>query len=101
MPFSPPSSPVESSLRRRYAYYRRTGERAGIALILTLAALVLLSALILAFFSTALLHRQISFSSSGQNRADILAKTAMDTIVADFTSEIQAGSTTYTSNNVP
>ena len=91
----------KSSLGRRYAYRCRTGEQAGIALIITLAVLVLISALILAFLSTALLHRQISFSSSGQNRANILAKTAMDTILGDFTSEIQAGSTTYTSNNIP
>ncbi len=68
-------------------------EQAGVALIVTLAALVLLTAVVLAFFSLTLIHRQISFSSSGQNRAEILARTAMDTTIADLVSEMQAGST--------
>ena len=79
----------------------RRHDGAGVALIITLAALVLISALILAFFSAELLQRQISFGSSGQNRAEILAKAAMDTTVGDLESEIQAGSTTYSTNYVP
>jgi hypothetical protein len=66
----------------------------GVALVLTLALLILITAIILAFFSQATLHRQISFSSSGQNRANLLSQSALDTIVADLQGEIVAGSGT-------
>lgn len=66
------------------------------ALIMVLAALALISALVLAFFSQAILNRQISFLSAGQSRAQFLAGTAMQTIKGDLRDEIAAGSTATT-----
>ena len=78
---------------------RVRGQRSS-ALVITLAALVLISALLLVFLNQSALNRQISFSSAGQYRADLLAHTALDTITGDLRTEIAAGSTAYTSNNI-
>ncbi len=85
---------------RSYSYRQRVESKKGIALIIVLAVLALVTALGLLLICLAQLHRQISFSSSGQNRAEILSRSAMDTTVADLISEIQAGSTAYTTNGV-
>jgi len=79
---------------------RSRSRKTAFTLIITLITLVLLSTIVLVFLSAAILHRQISFSSSGQNRAEILVKTGLDTTVGDLISEIQAGSTAYTTNGV-
>jgi hypothetical protein len=76
--------------KRHLSFIRR---RESSALVLTLAALVLVSGIILVFFNLSTLNRQISFSSAGQFRADTLAHTAMDTITGDLRNEIVAGST--------
>jgi hypothetical protein len=62
------------------------------ALIITLAALVLISTILLLFFDMGTLNRQISFSSAGQYRADLLAQSAIDTTIGDLRTEITAGS---------
>jgi hypothetical protein len=72
---------------------RRGRGRQSSALIITLAAIVLLSAITLVFFQVSSLNRQISFSSAGQYRADLVAHEALDTIVGDLGTEIVAGST--------
>lgn len=76
---------------------RRQKQRAA-ALITVLAAMVLVSALVLAFYVQASLNRQISFSSVGQYRADAIGKAAMDTIAGDLLAEIIAGSTNPPNN---
>lgn len=81
-----PPSPVASQLP-----LRRKNAR-GIALVVVLFALALVTIVILAFFNLALLNRNISFSSAGQARANILALSALDYIKGDFIAEIQAGS---------
>ncbi|MDX6765809.1 MAG: hypothetical protein SFU85_03370 [Candidatus Methylacidiphilales bacterium] len=72
----------------------------GAALILTLAALVLMSILVLAFLSKATLGRRIAFSSAGQARAEWLAQTSLQTLVSDLKKEIVAGSEVDTQSNV-
>jgi len=62
------------------------------ALILVLAFLVLLVGLVLAFFSRAMLNRQISDASAHQAKADILARSVLEVIVGDLKEEIRAGS---------
>lgn len=62
-------------------------------MVITLAALLLISAILLVFFDQSTLNRQISFSSAGQYRADMVARTALDTIVGDLRNEIYYGST--------
>ncbi|MDX6767607.1 MAG: hypothetical protein SFU85_12550 [Candidatus Methylacidiphilales bacterium] len=72
--------------------------RDGIALLFTLAAVALLSVLIVAYLSKTLIGRRISFGSAGQARADFLSRSAMDLILGDLREEIRAGSdagTTY------
>lgn len=66
----------------------------GFALVVILAFVVLLTVLVLAYFSYSSLQRQISNSSSNQATVDIFAQGAINTIVSDFREEIAAGSTT-------
>lgn len=68
--------------------------RGGFALVMVLAVLVLMLAVILAFFTRATTHRMISSSSASKQQADILARSAVDLIISDITHEMAAGSTT-------
>lgn len=60
----------------------------GMALVITLSAVVLLTVLVLAFFSRAQLNRQISYSSTNLIKSDILARSALDIIVGELRCEI-------------
>ncbi|MEI8312096.1 MAG: hypothetical protein WCH98_15200, partial [Verrucomicrobiota bacterium] len=66
--------------------------RAGVALVIILACVVLVTFLIVAFFSRAMLNRQIARSSAGQTKADNIATAAVDTLVSDLRQEIVSGS---------
>ncbi len=68
--------------------------RAGAALVIVLAFLVLLTGLIIAFFSATLTERQSSNASANQSQADMLARDALDLVVGDLRAEIEAGSAT-------
>jgi Tfp pilus assembly protein PilX len=70
----------------------RTGAR-GFAIVLVLGVVVLLTVLILAFFSYSLLQRQIADSSANQLKADVFAQGAVDNIIGDLKQEIVDGST--------
>lgn len=72
----------------------------GAAIVIVLAFVVLLTSLVFAFFSRAVDQRQISNSSAGQMRADILAKGALETLVGDLHQEIAAGSIVTTPGNL-
>ena len=65
----------------------------GVALIVVLAFVVLLTGLIVAYFSRAMIGRRLSNNSAGQMRASVLAQSAADTIIAGFKQEIKTGST--------
>lgn len=67
-----------------------------------LALLVLLTVVVLAFFSYSSMQRQISNANSKQAAADLLAQGAVNSIISDFKQEIAAGSTstTYGTNTV-
>jgi hypothetical protein len=67
--------------------FRHTTNR-GLALIITLAAVVLLTALVLAFFSRANLNRQIAFSSSNLIKVDQMARSAEELIIGELRQEI-------------
>ncbi len=69
------------------------------ALVIILAALVLVTIILTAFMAQTTLGRQVSFSSAGQNKAETIAKTGLETILGDLRTEMVAGSTTYTSNS--
>jgi hypothetical protein len=74
----------------------------GFALVVILAFVVLLTVLVLAYFSYSSMQRQISNSSSNQATVDIFAQGAINTIVTDFKQEIAFGSSTnvYGTNKV-
>src|SRR6476660_5345220 len=65
----------------------------GVALVIVLAFVVLLTVLSVAFFSRAAVDRQVSFSSSNQTKADLLARGALAVTVGDLKQELVAGST--------
>jgi len=62
-------------------------------LVIVLSFIVLLTVVIVAFFSRAMSDRQVSNSSANQTRADLLARSALDVVVGDLKEEIRGGST--------
>lgn len=76
-------------------------DRSGVALVIILAFLVLLSGVVVAFFSRAITERQVSNSSANQTRADILARSAAEIVIGDMKQEIVNGSTAATPNPQP
>ena len=66
--------------------------RAGTALVLVLSFILLLSVLLTAFLSRAMLNRQIAYSSMGQFKADQVAQAGVNTFIGDLRQEIIAGS---------
>ncbi|HEY8898826.1 MAG TPA: hypothetical protein VIM61_00225 [Chthoniobacterales bacterium] len=66
----------------------RSPRRGGFALVLVLAFVVLLVGVCLAFFSNAILQRQVSKSSGSQTQASLIAQGAIDTTIADLKAEI-------------
>ena len=79
---------------------RRVHQRA-VALVIVLAFVVLLTGLIVAFFSQSLLDRQISNSSANATKVDLFAQGAVDTITGDLKQEITAGSVVATPSPSP
>jgi hypothetical protein len=62
--------------------------RTGFALVVALTAIVLITVIVLAFFSKAMLNRQISFTSTNQIKSDMLARSALDIVVGEIRQEI-------------
>jgi hypothetical protein len=67
----------------------------GIALVIILGFVVLLTVLVVAYFSYCALQRQISHASVNQSAVEIFAEGAMATITGDLKQEIAAGSEPY------
>jgi Tfp pilus assembly protein PilX len=72
----------------------------GFALVFALAMLVLLMTIVLAYFSNAMLHRQISGASAANLKVQLITKTAADLILDDFQHEIEAGSLDDTNSSL-
>jgi len=81
---------------------RLRAKRDGVALVIVLAFIVLLTGLIVAFFSRSLLDRQISDSSVSRARVSAFADGATDTIIGELKQEIALSSsaTTITTGTV-
>jgi hypothetical protein len=75
--------------------------RKAVALLIVLGLLVILTGLMLAYFSRAMTDRQLAKSSSGDDLAEILARSAVDMVVGDFQQEIANGSTLTAANVTP
>jgi hypothetical protein len=69
------------------------------ALVIVLAFLVLMAGLVVTFLSHTGTNRQIAHGSFSNSRADQLARSALDIVVADFRQEIANGSTDSTFSN--
>ena len=67
---------------------QRNRKNRGVALVIILAFVVLLTGLVVAFFSRTTTERQVSNSSASQAKADILARSATDIIIGDLKQEI-------------
>ncbi len=70
--------------------------RRGVALVIILAFVVLLTGLVVAFFSRAMSDRQVSNSSASQIKADVFARGAAAQVIGDLKQEIASGSTVTT-----
>ncbi len=68
---------------------------------IVLCFVVLLTGLVVAYFSRAMTDRQLSNASSSAVTADALARSATDTILGDFREEIILGSTRLTPSPAP
>ncbi|MEY2503134.1 MAG: hypothetical protein QOI07_3468 [Verrucomicrobiota bacterium] len=75
-------------------------DRAGVALVIVLALVVLLTMLAVAFFSRATTERQVSNNSAKSGSAEILALSGLNVIVSDFKQEILDGSMPSTGSPV-
>lgn len=70
----------------------KTFQCKGVSLVLTLAFLVLLTALVTFFLSRAMTVRTISASSASKMKSEQIARAAATTTIADLIAEIEAGS---------
>ena len=70
--------------------YPRNASVKGLALIIVLALVVLLTGIALAYFSRSATDRQLAHSSYNDTGADLLARSALDIAVSDLKQEIGA-----------
>jgi hypothetical protein len=90
-------------MRPTSALPKRSSNKAA-ALIIVLAFVVLLSGLAFAYLSRTTTDRQLAHTSFHDTDADLLARSALDTVIGDFRQEIKTASTTlvtgiYTPNS--
>src|SRR5438105_11982003 len=71
----------------------------GAALIIVLAFVMLLTVLVVAYFSRTATDRQLAQSSFNDTSGDLLARSALDIVVSDFKQEI-ANNPTISALNV-
>src|SRR3954463_4039037 len=73
----------------------------GAAIVIVLAFVVLLAAMVIAYLSRTTIGRQISHGDFNDAKANELARSALDIVVADFMSEIGSGTPVTGANIVP
>jgi hypothetical protein len=71
-------------------FHCRDGAFKGAALMIVLAFVVLLTGVVLAYFSRTTTDRQLAQSSHNDTSADLLARSALDIVVSDFKQDILA-----------
>jgi hypothetical protein len=70
----------------------------GIALVIVLAFVVLLTALVISYLARTSSDRQMAHGSANETKADAIARGGLDIVVGDLKQEIVAGSTASTIN---
>jgi len=73
----------------------------GVALLIVLAFVVLLSGLVVAYLSRTGIDRQLAQASFQDTKSDFLARSALDLVVTDFRQEIANGGAVTSSNIQP
>jgi len=73
--------------------------RRGAALLITLALLVLLTAIVLAFFSRVTDSGKATVVASSQTEVNLLTKSALDVVLGDLRTEMLSGSTVKSAQN--
>jgi hypothetical protein len=81
--------------------YSRDRSSKGAALIIVLAFVVLVTGLVVAYFSRTTTDRQLAQSSFNDTSADLLARSALDVVVSDLKGEIINNPTVSTANVQP
>ena len=79
----------------------RDGAPKGAALMIVLAFVVLSTGMVLAYFSRTTTDRQLAHSSYHDTSVDLLARSALDTVVNDFKQDIITNPTVTTANIQP
>jgi hypothetical protein len=82
-----PTHPVAQRLTGR-----PPGSNSGAALVITLACIVILTALVLAVLTHSMLETQVSDASASQTEASLFARGAVDSVIGALKQEITAGS---------
>jgi len=80
---------------------RRRKSHAGVALVLVLSLIVLVSMVIVAFLARSSTEQQVSAGSVNASKADLLARSAWDAVIGDLKDEIAKGSDVNNVNGVP
>ncbi len=75
----------------RFSFIGR-GRQRGVALIITLGAILMLSGLVVAFFSLSTFNRLISSSGTNQMKAESLARSSLDIVVGNLREELRVNS---------
>ncbi len=74
----------------------RVQRRNGAALLIVLAFVVLVTGMVVAFFSRTITDRKVSNSSASQVQVELLAQSALETLLCDLKQEIADGSNSQT-----
>ncbi len=77
---------------KNLSHSRQPRRNQGVALVLVLCFVVLITGLVVAYFSRTLTTRQLSNASTSTAQAEMLANSATDIIISDFKQEIANGS---------
>ena len=85
-----------------FGFPRRLKHRTrAVALVIVLAFVVLLTGLVVAFFTRAQSEKQISDSSVSQTKVEVFSEGALATIIGDLKQEIVANSTSLSPTPTP
>lgn len=84
--------------RFTFPHFPRARQR-GAALLITLALLVLLTAIVLAFFSRVTDSGKATVVASSQTEVNLLTKSALDVVLGDLRTEMLSGSTVKSAQN--
>ncbi len=101
--FTPSSTFPWHQLRkwRRFRACRSTQSRSGMAIVLSLFGISIISMVIVTFFVRTGMNRQIIFASRSDLQSELLGRVASEVILGQLREEIRLGSTRFGKNGTP